>query len=45
MYEFCDHMSFEHIYKSIRLMQFQDKLYMYFEILIYVNFMITFSTW
>lgn len=38
-------MSFEHIYKSIRLMQFQDKLYMYFEILVYVNFMITFSTW
>lgn len=45
MYEFCDHMSFEYIYKSIRLMQFQDKLYMYFEILVYVNFMITFSTW
>lgn len=38
-------MSFEHIYKSIRLMQFQDELYMYFEILVYVNFIITFSTW
>lgn len=33
-------MSFEHIYESIRLMQFQDELYMYFEILyeFYDNF-------
>lgn len=38
-------MSFEHIYESIRLMQFQDELYMYFEILVHVNFIITFSTW
>lgn len=38
-------MSFEHIYESIRLIQFQDELYMYFEILVYVNFIITFSTW